>query len=56
MKRLSPFDRLVLAGTACGTVGFALIWFPMAFLFVAVVSFVLAVVIDMRTTSGDTMA
>lgn len=55
MSRLSPLDRLILAGTVAGAAGFALIGTPtpigfaLALLFLAAVAFVLAVVIDRRT-------
>jgi hypothetical protein len=49
MSRLSPFDRLVLAGTVTGAVGFAFVWLALAPLFLAAVAFVLAFWIDRRT-------
>lgn len=49
MRRLSPFDRLVLLGTLCGSVGLALVWLPLAPIFLAAVAFTLATIIDLRT-------
>ena len=49
MKRLDPFDALLLAGTATGAVTCWAIWPPLAGAFLTVVAFVLAAVIDRRT-------
>jgi hypothetical protein len=49
MSRLSVFDRLVLVGTVAGAMGCALVWLPLALLFLAVVAFVLAAAVDRRT-------
>ena len=42
--KLDAIDRLILAGLISGTLGFLFTWWPLAFLFVALVCFALAIV------------
>ena len=49
LPRPARFDVFLVAGAAFGTLGFYLVWPPLAPLFLAAVLFVLAALVDRRT-------
>ena len=49
LRALDLFDRLVLIGAGCGSIGFGLVYLPLGLLFLAALALTLAAVVDRRT-------